>query len=254
MGKLAKSVSLFAFFLMMGSCVNVDRAAARDQIPPYKAFVKVFRHVSILKCADGNCPKGEWVSTGSGASIDLNIGSEKTSFILTAGHMCFFQETPKNFLKIKTEMVVLDHTGAPHIATILKQKAKDPLSVDLCLLRVSNLNIPKIKISRHGPVPGERVIAMTSPGGIYHPPIVPIFSGIFSGRVNEKYSLITVPSAGGASGGPVLNKKNKIVGVLFAVSTIFNHVSLITDYDSTMKYIDYHKSIIIKKKKDKSKN
>ena len=37
---------------------------------------------------------------------------------------------------------------------------------------------------------------MAAPAGIYHPPVVPIFSGIYSGQVDENTSLTSVSFRG----------------------------------------------------------
>tara|TARA_B100000427_G_C15460602_1_gene573864 strand:- start:243 stop:1022 length:780 start_codon:yes stop_codon:yes gene_type:complete len=211
-------------------------------VAPNKSFVKIFRKIKIIKCKEDakTCTNSTYSSTGSGSSVFIN---KNFDFILTAGHLCVnnvnllpFGEEVEKF---ENKISVLDHTNTMHTAEIVYSffgdiKKGEP---DLCLLHVPNLGIPKLHFSKIPPRPGEMVVSMSAPMGVYHPPTVPVFEGRFSGKINEISSMATVPSRPGSSGGPVLNKKNKIVGVIFAVSVFSENITLITEFEKTKSFL-----------------
>ena len=60
--------------------------------PPVKSYVKIFSHIKIEECKKKEeCPLGSFSSSGSGINIHL---SNKTTTVLTAGHVC---SSPVNF-------------------------------------------------------------------------------------------------------------------------------------------------------------
>ena len=76
-----------------------------------------------------------------------------------------------------------------------------------------------------------------APFGVFHPPTVPIFKGIYSGVVSTTSALATFPVAPGSSGGVVLNLSNKIVGVVYAVHPGLNQISMITNHQKTREFL-----------------
>lgn len=85
-------------------------------------------------------------------------------------------------------------------------------SVDLILLKVSNLNKPAIKFATNTVSPGQKVYVLGSPKGLP----ATISDGIVSGlRDFEGYKLIqiTAPISPGSSGGPVLNATGELIGI-----------------------------------------
>ena len=87
------------------------------------------------------------------------------------------------------------------------------------------------------PIIGDELVYMGAPLGVYHPPVVPIFRGIYSGDLDASASMVTFPAAGGSSGGPVFNSQNRIVGVVFAANRGFHHISLVTNHRALMLFL-----------------
>ena len=120
---------------------------------------------------------------------------------------------------------------------LLSSNVKD---IDLCTVYIAT---PKIKLevlkpARVAPVVGQKVVAMSAPAGIYHPPTVPILQGRYSGPLPNGFSsIVTIPSKPGASGALVLNEEYRVVGVIYAVSISFEHVTLSVDYKTTRFFI-----------------
>jgi len=222
---------LILLSLLITSC-TVTRVNSKNYNPPTKSFVKILHTIEIRSCIDKNdkqCPTGTYRSVGSGAAIDLNL---KQMTVLTAGHVC--EVKPLSKINSYSQTVqVIDHLEQIHQAwPILVNFDNGAKSGDLCLLWVPSLDVEKVNISPVEPRIGQELFAMAAPLGIYHPPTVPIFKGIFSGPVNNTSALVTIPSIGGSSGGAVLNESNKIVGVIFAANREFHHIALMTNYQT----------------------
>jgi V8-like Glu-specific endopeptidase len=67
---------------------------------------------------------------------------------------------------------------------------------------------------------------MAAPHGLFWPGTVLIFKGQFSGYHNKGYSIYTIPTKPGSSGSPIINKDNKLVGVIFAGYPMIENVGL----------------------------
>lgn len=238
-----KNKILVLVIIFLSCCASSCLAKKQKQdLVPTKSFVKIHKSFKILECKEKSkvCKPNTFVSTGSGSSVFIH---KDFNFVLTAGHLCPDEvsglphrdevKTSKSFI------LVQDYRNTFHEAEIVyffEGNIKKG-EADLCLLHVPTLDIPKIDFSKRMPVPGERVVSMSAPGGIYHPPTVPIFEGRYSGKINEVASIATVASKPGSSGGPVLNSKNEIIGVIFAVSLYTSNVTLITEYNKTKEFL-----------------
>ncbi len=239
MHMIIKSLLITFTGLAFLSC-TVARVNSKNINAPTQSFVKIFNTLEIKSCAkeEINCPIGIYASAGSGMAI--NLGSKEMT-ILSAGHVCDMEPNEKvtNFTQT---IKVMDHDGMIHPAWPIKITQYDQInpsasSGDLCLLWVPTLDVPKIQYSRLEPKVGDEVFYVGAPMGIFHPPTVPIFKGIFSGNINSAAAIATFPSIGGSSGSAVLDKHSKIIGVVFAANPKFHHVSLMTNYKSFMVFI-----------------
>ena len=99
---------------------------------------------------------------------------------------------------------------------------------DLCLLQVSNvlMNPPVLQLADKEPKRGETVTNMAAPHGLFWPGTVLIFKGQFSGYHDKGFSVYTIPTKPGSSGSPIINKDNKLVGVIFAGYRTIENVGL----------------------------
>ena len=233
--KLLKHLSLSILFLSTLGCqpVSAERLDDSSKISKNaKSFVQIFHTTKIISCRDKKdkqCPIGEFTQTGSGIKIDLIPGE---NVVLTAGHVCDTQPT-KKVSKFTQTTAVRDTKNEIHQAWPINITFHDTTkgSGDLCLLWVPSLEGPGVKISSFAPKVGSEIYYLGAPMGIFHPPTVPIFKGIFSGKIDNTSSIITAPGIGGVSGGPVFDQTHEVVGVIFAVNARFHHVSLIVNYD-----------------------
>ena len=242
-------------FLFLGIVLSLYSQTSIAKVPKKtqslstasKSFVKVFRELNILKCKEGKkCVLGTFRSTGSGASVMVH---KKYNTILTAGHLCIPNVSVEEFGHVKTfsmSIAILNYKNeirpAEIISKMITVDEKD--KSDLCMLYVHDLKIPKLKLSQKPPQIGDKVIAMSAPGGVYHPPVVPMFSGLYSGDINNSTSMVTVSSSPGSSGGPVMNSSYEVVGIIYAVFVHHKQVTLMNNHKITKSFVDSIKKII----------
>lgn len=226
-------------FLSLGCSSKVATAKEHCNInnPPVQSFVKVIKTIDILSCADENdkdCPTGKKLSSGSGMAVNLNSGAMT---VLTAGHVCDAGVTKaiKNYI---LTIEVIDYQSTIHQAWVILSSQNDQKgSPDACVLWVPTLNVEKIKVSPKDPKVGQELYYVGAPLGIYHPPTVLMFKGIFSGNIDASSALFGAPVLGGASGGAVLNLNNEIVGLIWGANPYFHHASVMTSYKSFINFL-----------------
>jgi S1-C subfamily serine protease len=207
---------------------------------PTKSFAKVLKIIEVKKCKKKSKVCFETQFASSGSAIAIAHHNEKTLF-LTAAHVCNLP-IPKEILQeaeiIKTSTIVQLSNAKYYKVQILSSTDIKKDGIDLCLLSTNKLNIDVVKIAKSIPMVGEPLYALSAPVGIYHPPTVPIFSGIFSGVIpGSRNSLTTIPAIGGSSGSAVLNRRMELVGILFATHPAFTHVSIMTSLDDTRAFV-----------------
>jgi S1-C subfamily serine protease len=235
-----KIILLFLHLFLLQSCAATSGLTRF----PTHSFVKVHTKMTLKVCIEqsdkSSCSSSDFYSVGSGAIIKND--NQKT-YILTAAHVCHSElEEPVNKFVTSQEMEFKIETYENKyydfkVKNIAKGFAENKSDIDLCILEGERLRIPSLKLALRGPKIGEQVYNMAAPGGIYHPPTVPLLSGYFSGPVNEHHDLITVPAIGGSSGSPLLNKDGELIGVIFAASLIFPNISISMDFDSTRDFV-----------------
>ena len=205
--------------------------------PPNKQFVKVYNELTILKCDEKvkkPCVTGTFIKTGSGLNIFIKKG---VTTVITAGHVCSNSGLPKHIKNFTSVVKVMDYKGHVHQAHIIESTTDHASEGDLCSLYVPTMDPSNISMLEKDPEPGMTVYALAAPLGVYHPPTVPIFRGIYSGLVDASTAMTTVPGAGGASGAAILTEDGKVIGILYAVKQNFQNISLISSYKTTKAFI-----------------
>ena len=236
-----KNIVFPIFALILTSCVSTSISRGLNK-PPTKSYVKIFHFTTINSChpkKEKTCKTGTYGQTGSGMAIAL-FKNEVT--VLTAGHVCDSGVDSKIVKDYSQLLYVTDHNNNRHQAWPVHVSFDDEMSKgDLCLLWVPTLEVESVQISMVAPEIGEEIYYIGSPMGIYHPPTVPIFKGIYSGKISGSAAIATFPAIGGSSGAAVLNRENKIVGVVFAANVSFHHVTLITTHKSLKLFLEESK-------------
>ena len=235
---LKKSKLLFILPLaLLMSCTTIN--LQRKIMPPTKSYTKILHTVEILSCTqtfEPMCPKGEYMSTGSG--LVVNLVKDET-IVITAGHVCYSKVEEKMISEHRQSVSVIDHNGTEHQAHVIKSTLDNGKGgVDMCALWVPTLKEKGIDFSMFEPKVGQEVYYIGSPSGIFHPPVAPILVGIYSGALDASNAMITAPAVGGSSGSVVMDLNNKMVGVLWAAHPEFHHATIITNWLATAIFLD----------------
>lgn len=192
-------------------------------------FVEFDRIVDVSKL---NIP-GTVVANagGSGSGTVVAVKGNK-SLILTAGHVCHDEKEitikdPSDETKtVDLPVIIIDFTVTNsdgekfEHATIVK---KDDLN-DLCVLEVTGITGPVMKLASKLPEVGSKIYYAGAPAGIWFPPAVPIFVGIYDGLAKDDSPygkfMFSMPVIGGASGSGVVYG-GRLVGVVVQGYTKF---------------------------------
>jgi len=217
-------------------CAILSSSGGVSEKLPRKAFVQVQQAVVLEACGldintkEEKCQKVTMRSVSSGAYVFISEVAEDVAYVLTAGHSCS-KKSPKeqmvNGFKIKnlgSSFKIVDLDGSKHKGEVVSIKTR----YDLCLLKVYNIlnKPPVLRPAPKAPRIGEVATNMAAPHGLYWPNAVLIFRGIFSGYHTKGYSMYTIPTKPGSSGSPILNKKNQLIGVIFAGYPTIENVGL----------------------------
>ena len=188
-------------------------------------------------------------TSGTGTVVKHN---EKTSFILTAAHVCtlayenqirsvfpFYDEShyDKIFTKAST---FFDTKGRPHKAFPFAVNK----SYDLCVMVTKKIDTPAIDVSLYPPVPGNKVYYMGFPRGIGGGAVVPAFSGFFSGTMKNRsatgvdVTAYSVPVAPGSSGSSIVNIFGEIVGVIHSYIPAFDNIALSAPHSKIVEILE----------------
>ncbi len=230
---------LFLFFLFcspfLSSCTTIN--LERKVNPPIKSFVKINHTITISKCTEPfqkMCPVGKYKSMGSGVIMDI---LENQTIVITAGHVCDSEVDTNKIAEFLQTVQVVDHRGMDHDAYVMMATHDDSKGgVDMCALWVPTLKEKGVKFSMFRPTAGQELYYMGAPEGIYHPPVVPLLTGLYSGQLDASNALVSIPATGGSSGSAVMDLNNRVVGVLWAAHR-FHHVSIVTNWDASALFL-----------------
>ena len=242
--KYFKILALLFFLAIITSCAH-SNVQTLDPVQTLlkqakKSFVKIEVSVWNLNCVEKGgkkeCTKeklgGAW---GSGSVV--NYKGKK--HILTVAHICESQSLSA-MAQITKQKLVYDF-----IATVEANKwdsySAMPVKIshenDICLMSVSDIDAPFLRMSNKKPVYGQKVYTVASPGGLAENGMVPTFEGRFLG-LNDGRAYYSVPAIGGSSGSPLINSKGQIIGVTHSVYAYFHHVTVSTSFEELWKFLD----------------
>ena len=243
---MIKKSSIYVKFLIivilcLSSCVSGCTTikitnGEKQEILPRKAFVQVQQSIELEGCGmdpetkERKCQKAVMRYVSSGAYVFHSEVSSGFSYVLTAGHSCQnkipLEQDIDGFKVINkgSKFKAVDLNGFAHDAEVIDINKR----FDLCLLRVSDvlMSPPVLQVASEEPQRGETVVNMAAPHGLYWAGTVLIFKGQFSGYHHKGYSVYTIPTKPGSSGSPIIDKNNKLVGVIFAGYPMIENVGL----------------------------
>jgi S1-C subfamily serine protease len=230
-------VWLFSLASCASGCSTINTLSSeKKEFFPRRAFVQVQQSVQLEACGldketqQTKCQAAVMRYVSSGAYVFHSEVTQGFSYILTAGHSCQ-SSVPK---EQNINGFIITNKGSTFKAVSLNGTIHDAEVVeinnrfDLCLMRVSDVlhSPPALKVSEKEPDRGETVYNFAAPHGLYWVDTVLIFKGQFSGYHTRGFSVYTIPTKPGSSGSPILNSKNKLVGVIFAGYPTIENVGL----------------------------
>jgi len=241
---MIKKYSIYALFCLSvalitsctSGCATMSPSTVSQTKLPRKAFVQVQQSVELEGCGldpeskKEKCQQVTMRSVSSGAYVFISEVADDVAYVLTAGHSCTSRSPKEQIVdgfRIKnlgSSFVVVDLDGSKHKAEVVHITTR----YDLCLLRVYNVLIkpPVLRPAPNRPRIGDAAINLAAPHGLYWTNAVLIFKGTFSGYHTRGYSMYTIPTKPGSSGSPILNKKNQLIGVIFAGYPIMENIGL----------------------------
>ena len=156
------------------------------------------------------------------------------SYGVTAGHVCTV-DVPSTSppIQYKERYLATTLQGDKYKMTVLATDMKN----DICLFFVQELaEIPVIRLSRAAPKPGDKAYTIGAPRGIFSPPMVPMFDGIYNGDLGAS-AFYSLPAQPGSSGSMILNEKGELIGILHSVYIKFPHIVLAVKHESLTNFI-----------------
>ena len=231
------TLSLLLLTSCVSGCVTINaKEPSPKELLPRHSFVQIQHSVEVEGCGldpgskKEKCQKAVMQYVSSGAYIFHSEVSQGTSYVLTAGHSCETKFPTTQIIEgFRVEnkgsrFKTVDLNGFHHDAKVIMINKR----FDLCLLQVSNVidNPPVLHLADKEPQRGETVTNMAAPHGLFWSGTVLVFKGQFSGYHDRGFSVYTLPTKPGSSGSPIINKDNKLVGVIFAGYRMIENVGL----------------------------
>ena len=181
------------------------------------------------------------VQNGSSVVIHHDISARKT-YVVTAHHVCVNSNLQREMIKIgrygiptiirylwSTVHELVDIDGRRHAAQIFHLDQDN----DMCVLSTPGTWGQVAPLAEREPILGETVYGISAPEGLFAPHMVPIFSGMYSGRstgrvpshsgggmVRSEIDVYTFTSRPGSSGSGVFNQDGDLIGIVH--STVVN--------------------------------
>lgn len=160
-----------------------------------------------------------------------------SSYLVTAGHVCAkgIAEIPKElgggFLMVDTTYTLRGQDSAEYPAD-LYVRSDEP---DLCILKTRTVIGPAMFISGTNPYYDEPIAYVGAPAMVYGDGMAPMFRGTYAGG-----TLVTAPTAGGASGSAVFTSHG-VIGVLVMVNRRFSSLTYIVSRQDLLAFLREHR-------------
>ena len=208
----------------------------KAELLPRHSFVQIQHSIELEGCGTdeitkkSQCEKAMMKYVSSGAYVFHSEVSEGVSYVLTAGHSCENKISKIQFIKgykiinNGSTFRIIDLNGVRHPGKVVSINKR----FDLCLLQVDDMftKPPVLKLAEKEPLKGEVVTNLAAPHGLFWTGTVLIFKGVFSGYHTRGYSIYTIPTKPGSSGSPIIDKDNRLIGVIFAGYPLMENIAL----------------------------
>ena len=240
------SYKLFAvLFVLLTSCTTTDvptftefdkQKVSFNINRVSKSFVYLESSLQITQetCNDdGECSyRSESVQSalGSGATITY----KGKPYVITAGHVCLPQAYDPYLLAMSwlgtTKNDVYGHGYFGNVSkfTILTIN----IEKDVCILKPDTRWVsPRLKLAKKLPKQGSKVFMVSAPFGIFQPGMVLAYDGYLAGMDEEGDILVSVPTKPGTSGSAILDKHEKVIGIVHSAFSKMENIGIGTPVD-----------------------
>lgn len=143
-------------------------------------------------------------------------------YLITADHLC--EAVDKGH-----RLIIPDGKYATKSLRIVRQNKE----ADLCLL-AGNVGLRPLRMARLDVAEGARVYAYGAPRGISSV-LTQGHAGLSLEYEKRKFRIVTAQVTGGNSGGPLLNSRGRVVGVIVMR---MEHLTLAASFDSLKEILD----------------
>lgn len=192
------------------------------------------RNTFILLTRNVLSPLGGIVIDTMHASGVIIYSDDNYSLALTAAHVC----SSKTELSLQSQGYKIDNLRA----TTIDNKKYNTTTIniepkqDICLLYIKELkNNSYVLLASESPLPGDKVINIAAPLGIFDGQMIPIIEGRFNGVSNNR-AYYTLPATFGSSGSMILNTRGELVGILNSMIVRFPIISISNSFSDLKKY------------------
>jgi len=200
---------------------------------PVDAFTQVETEI-LMSSEEGMNTVG---AVGSGIVFYTDY---ENTYVLTANHVCIppFYERIMEVYDDEIVIVnsIVDYSGETRTANVIYNDENK----DLCILKISGVWTSPVRISNQEPEIGDRAYSLAAPGGFFSPGMVPIFEGIYSGKINDfidRDDIYTIPTQSGSSGAAVLNEEFEIIGLIHSAVYGNDNIGIAATHEEVSEFI-----------------
>lgn len=185
----------------------------------------------------------------NGSSVVIHHDDRRRqTYVATAHHVCIDDELPQESVRVgrggipvgvrylwSVHHELVDIDGRRRGAQIFHLDRDN----DMCVLSTYDIWGQVAPLATRDPVLGETVYGVSAPEGLFSPHMVPIFSGIYSGRstgrvpsfngtgvMRSEIDVYTFNSRPGSSGSGVFNLAGELIGIVHSTVVNVNGVSI----------------------------
>jgi hypothetical protein len=252
---MKKNQNKVGLILLLASSLLVSCAIQANEIRPNRkafAYVRTTVQVKVPDCKvdkktkEKSCEMkdlGKKTALGSGTFFKY----KNIKAFISAGHVCLgpafeIWENLPNKSKIITSIMLYSYTGKVIKGEIRYVNIKyDICIIDIAHPKLSNQDLPTF--SKIKPKKNQKFYSVSAPAGIFATGMVPVYEGRYQGD-NRDWSFYTIPTAPGASGAPIYNSDNHIVGIIQRTNLMFKQITLSIKFQDLANALNRYEEII----------